>query len=239
MEYITSKNNAKVKHACSLKENKYKKMYNEFLCEGKKSLELALESKLVKQIFTLKPLSFVSDDIEQYIVNEEIIGKMSFETNPEGIVFISEIPTFKNEKSHKKVLYLDHINDPGNMGTLIRTALAFEYDMVAISPDSVSPFNEKCIASSKGAIFKMPIINGELSDIKLDRKIIVSSLSDNSVCFDSIETPEQFILVLGNEAHGVSQDAIKLADHVVKIPISGIDSINVAVAGGILMQHYR
>ena len=124
-------------------------------------------------------------------------------------------------------LYLDEINDPGNMGTLIRTALAFDYDQVVLSENCVSIYNEKVIAASKGAIFAIPVLKGNLKDYKETHQIIVSELSKNA---------EKFVLVLGNEAHGVSAKTSKLADVQVIIPIKNIDSLNVSVAGGILMN---
>ena len=235
---ITSKENKVVKHAYSLKNNKYREQYNEFLAEGQKILKMALETNLVKYVFLKKPDYTLPYDITQYIVNDDIIDKLTSYKNPEGVIFVSSYPS-NYIKKMDRVLYLDDINDPGNMGTIIRTALAFDYDAVIYSSSSCDPFNEKVIAASKGAIFKMPLICDDLYKIITNQKLVVSALTDNSINLNNLKVKEPFILVLGNEAHGVKDDIIKKADYVVKIPISNIDSLNVSIAAGILMNHLR
>ena len=138
-----------------------------------------------------------------------------------------------------KVVYLDHINDPGNLGTIIRTALALDYDAVVISKDSVSIYNEKTIAATKGALFLMPILEGEIKDFDSSYSVVVSTLNDKSQDLKDIKPLDKFVLVLGNEAHGVCQDSIDRADLMVKIPVNNIDSLNVSVAAGILMYYLR
>ena len=95
---ITSKDNNKLKHAASLKEAKYRKEYNEFLSEGKKSLDMALQAGNVKEIFTVKPIKNIPDDITQYLVKEELLKKVSSVKNPEGIVFVCNIVNRKPKK---------------------------------------------------------------------------------------------------------------------------------------------
>ena len=237
IKVITSKENANVKFALSLKDNKNRKKYGKFLAEGKKALEMALINKQVEEVFTTQWLD-IDEDINQYLVNEEIIKKLASTVSPEGVVFISKIREFKDQE-FDKILYLDGINDPGNLGTLIRTALAFSYDAVVTSENSCSIYNEKVINSSKGAIFAIPVFVGSLTDYKDSREIIVSTLDKDSVNLEEVKVPNKFVLVLGNESHGVSKDTIKLASLKVKIPIANIDSLNVAVAGGILMNKIR
>jgi len=229
---ITSKENQKIKYACSLKENKYRKEFHQFLGETKKSLEMAISSNLVTDVFTLEYLH-IDENINQFLVSEDVLKKISSDVNPE-VVFIANIPTFEN-KDFNKILYLDHINDPGNMGTLIRTALAFNFDAVVVSEGSVAIYNEKVISATKGAIYKIPVFVDNLSNYKSNHQIIVSSLSNDSQDIEEIKPQSSFVLVLGNEAHGVSNETIALADIIVKIPISGIDSLNVSIAGGILI----
>jgi len=234
IKVITSKDNKSVKFALSLKENKFRKENKKFLAETKKSLEMAIREKLVVEVFTTEWLS-IDDSIPQVIVSEEILKKLSSNVNPEGVVFIAkEREEFPEDP--KKILFLDHISDPGNMGTLIRTALAFDYDLVVASEDSVSFYNEKVINSSKGAIFAIPTKTGKLRDYKFTHDVIVSALEDDSVPLDEVTFGEKFVLVLGNESHGVSKFVLEASNKHVIIPIKNIDSLNVAVAGGILMN---
>lgn len=238
IKVITSKDNTRVKYAASLQNSKYRKINHQFLCEGYKALEMALDMGLVYEVFTLKEIPELSDDITQYVVSEDLLKKISFSVNPEGIVFIANEPNYSFDDSFQKVVYLDDVQDPGNLGTIIRTALAFDFDAVVLSKNCVSPYNDKVVASTKGAIFKLPIIVSSLEEIKNNKKVIVTALASDAVSLSELEVKEPFILVLGNEAHGVKEETIKMADVVVKIPISNaIDSINVAIAGGILMHH--
>ena len=231
---ITSKDNAKVKHAYSLHQSKYRNEYQEFLVEGFKTSELGLEKNLIKEVFTIKELNNIPNEIPQYVVSEEILRKISSTTNPEGIVAVAKIPEFKNE-GYKRVVYLDQISDPGNLGTIIRTALAFNYDAVILSKNTVSPYNEKAVAASKGAIFKIPVFFDELKTYFEDQKIIVTTLDNDSVSLKSINKPEKFVVVLGNEANGVSGKIVEKAHIKIKIDMDNIDSLNVAVAGGIVL----
>lgn len=235
---ISSKDNNKLKHASSLKESKYRKEYQEFLAEGKKSLEMALKAGNVKEIFTVKPLGNIPDDIVQYIVKPELLKKVSTSVNPEGVVFVNNIVNRK-PKTFNKVVYLDHLNDPGNVGTILRTALAFDYDAVIFSEGSCDPYNEKVVAASKGAIFSLPILSGDLKEYSYGKEVIVSALSPRAIDIKELKTPKSFILVVGNEANGVSDEAMKLASVITKIEIKNIDSLNVAIATGILMDHLR
>ena len=238
ISYINSRTNQKVVHASKLKDKKAVKEFQEFLVEGKKALELALEAGLVEAVFTLKELD-IPENIPQYIVNEEIIDKISFSQNPEGVVAVVKTLAEKSPAKMDKVVYLDNIQDPGNMGTIIRTALALNYDAIILSENCVSIYNPKVVSATKGAMFLIPILSGNILDFKKGRTVITSTLNEKSISLDELEKPESFILVLGNEAHGVSEEIIDNSDVFVKIPIANIDSLNVAVAGAIMMYHLK
>lgn len=233
IDTITSKTNSKIKYACSLKTSKGRNEHHQFIAEGYKALEMALEAKVVREVFSLEKIK-LPKGVKLTLVNEDVLKKLSNTVSPEGVVFICDfLPA--NTSLGNKIIYLDGVNDPGNMGTIIRTALAFGFDAVCYSSGSVSPYNEKVIAASKGSIFKMPIIETDLCILKLKYQIIVSALSDDAIEPKKVKTDNNFALVLGNEAHGVKKETLELADVVVKIPITSIDSLNVAIAGGILM----
>ncbi|MCQ2814816.1 MAG: RNA methyltransferase [Bacilli bacterium] len=232
---ITSKDNPRVKFAYSLKDSKTRKENKMFLGETKKSMDMALEAGVLLEVFALEWLS-LPDNIQQNLVSIDVLKKISNNVNPE-VVFIAKDIDLKPTKM-EKLVYLDHIQDPGNMGTIIRTALAFNYDAVILSKDCVSIYNEKVLNSSKGAIYKMPTFIDELIKYKKSHQIIVSTLGKDSEPFDSISLNRNFIIVLGNEAHGVNDEVLKLADKKVKIPVQNIDSLNVSVAAGILLNTY-
>ena len=238
---ILSKNNQKIKDACALKMKKVRQEKGLFLMEGIKNLDLALTYGNVKTIFTSIGLPKIGKDIEVYKVNDEVLRKLATSESPEGIVFVCEFPQPKKEMSqYHKIVYLDQINDPGNLGTILRTAVAFNYDAVVLSKGSVDLYNEKVIAASKGAIFLMDSFVADLDDIKGTRKVIVSTLEEESIPLNECQKPEDFVLVLVNESHGVSPEIIKKADQLVKIEMNDIiDSLNVAIAGAILMNYFK
>ncbi len=231
---ITSRSNEKIKHVVSLRNNKkLRQKEGLFVLEGKNALKMALAANLVTEVYTLKKIS-LPKEVSQYVINESVLEKISSTTSPEGIVFVSKIPNLEIKKKDK-ILYLDNIQDPGNFGTLIRSALALNFDCVMYSKNSVDPYNDKTIASTKGALFNIPVVMEELSLLKEDHLIIVSTLSNDSQAVETIDVNHPFVLVLGNEAHGVTPETLELADKKVKIPMHDMESLNVAVAGGILM----
>ena len=238
---INSKNNQKIRDACALKMKKARLEKGLFLMEGIKNLDLALKYGVVKQIFTSIGLPKLKQDIECYKVNDEILRKLAWSDNPEGVVFICEqLKPKKNINDCHKIVYLDQINDPGNLGTILRTAVAFDYDAVILSKSSVDLYNEKVIAASKGAIFLIDAFVGDIIDFVFTHKVIVSTLDENSIALNECPKYHDFVLVLGNESHGVSEPIIQLADHLVKIEMNDIiDSLNVAIAGAILMNYFK
>ena len=135
---ILSKNNQKIKDACALKMKKVRSEKRLFLMEGIKNFDIALKYGKVKQVFTTIGLPKIKQDVEAYRVNDEVLRKLANSDNPEGIVFVCEqLEPSKDKKDYHKIIYLDQINDPGNLGTILRTAVAFNYDAVFLSKSSV------------------------------------------------------------------------------------------------------
>ena len=237
---ILSKNNQKIKDACALRLKKVRQEKGLFLMEGIKNLNMALKFGVVKQIFTKIGLPKLNQDIECYKVNDEVLRKLANSENPEGVVFVCEqLKPRKDKASYRKIVYLDNINDPGNLGTILRTAVAFNYDAVILSKSSVDIYNEKVVAASKGALFLVDAYYDDIDNYTDGRQVIVSAL-DDAVPLSKCPKEDNFVLVLGNESHGVSQEIIKKANKVVKIEMNdSIDSLNVAIAAGILMNYYK
>ena len=237
---ILSKNNQKVKEACALKMKKARQEKGLFLMEGIKNLDMALKYGSVKQIFTSIGLPKLKQDIECYKVNDEVLRKLANSENPEGVVFVCEqLKPRKDKSEYHKIVYLDQINDPGNLGTILRTAVAFNYDAVILSRSSVDIYNEKVVAASKGALFLVDAFYDEI-DAYLNNRVLIASALEDAIPLSQAEKPKDFVLVLGNESHGVSQEILSKANQIVKIEMNdNIDSLNVAVAAGILMNYYK
>ena len=234
-EIITSKQNEKIKDIVKLSKQSEKEASQQFIVEGYHLLEMALEAKVVLKVFTLKEIKDLSSSIPQYIVTPEIMDKISSLKSPQGVLAICSM---KKEKSlsNDKILYLDDVSDPGNMGTILRTALAFGYKDIIVSKNSVSIYNEKVVQSSQGAIFKLNVVKGDASTLKnlKDYEILATEIK-GSVSLKEVKHQKKFVLVLGNESRGVSKEILDISHQRIRIDIKDIESLNVAIAGAIAM----
>ena len=227
---IESRQNQKIKDLIKLSQPKFSKEKKLFKIEGFHALEMAQSSDVLVCVFTTKEIQNLS--VHQYIVTKDIMESISVSKSPQGVIcvckFIEQKPI-----SSEKVLLLDNVSDPGNLGTLLRTALAFGYKDVVLK-GGCSQYNEKVLQSTQGAIFSINIINdidfGKVSDYQ-----IIATEIKGSVNISTLSNVKKHILVLGNEAHGVSEEILKIANKRVRINIENIESLNVAIAGAIAM----
>lgn len=226
---IESRQNDKIKELVNAKLLKEKKL---FKIEGFHSLEMALKTNLVDSIYTTKEIIDIDSNITQYIVSKEIMEKISYAKSPQGVIVLCKYKE-ANDITNDRVLCLDNVSDPGNLGTLLRTALAFGYkDVILI--DGCSQYNEKVLQSSQGAIFNLNIINNFDLNNLIDYEILATEIK-GSESLSKISKPQKHILVLGNEAHGVSKEILSHASKRIRIDINDIESLNVAIAGAIAM----
>lgn len=239
---IFSRQNKRVIYACSLKNEKERTANDEFLLEGRLALEMGLAKGLVKEIFTTKELDSIPSNVVVNLVDQKVMDKLSEEKTPEGIVFICKIPHFE-DKDYQKIIYLDRVRDPGNLGTIVRTALGLGIDAIYISKESVSVFNNKTLAAAKGAIFEIPIFVKEVEEVRqLKNKgyqIISTSLKGKTVSLDEFKAKKPLVCIFGNETHGIREELLKLSDVYLKIPIEKIDSFNVAISSAIVMYNLK
>lgn len=233
-EFLSSKDNKKIKEALSYQDGKG----DFFLVEGFHMVDMALESKQAVRIFSLK--EYPHADAEFYLTNESVIKKLSSSKTPEGIVALCKKKKEEGPFSDV-VIYLDEIQDPGNVGTILRTSLAFGYKDVFLSKGTASAYSSKTLSSSQGAIFKLNVQEGKLppeEDISFFKKQgyqILSTDLKSSYPLRELSISKPYVLVLGNEGRGVSPKILALSDKKVRIEMSGIDSLNVGVAAGILL----
>lgn len=234
---ITSLTNSYIKELYSLKDNNVKKSKQLFLTNDIDIINLAYQKGYLKQVLYYKqPLSLEVDQLE---VNEAIIKKLSFNKSYGDYIGVCSYPKFTFENK-RRYLYLDFVQDPGNVGTLIRTSLAFSYDGIILSPDSASIYNDKVIQASKGAIFSLPIYSDiSISDLKNKGYMIVGTGLKNSINLKDVKINSKFCLVLGNEGKGMRKENIDLSSIMVKIEMDNIESLNVAISGGILLYEFK
>ncbi len=234
---ITSLDNKIVKYTLKLKENKYQKEEKKYIIETYHLLEMSL--KVLEYVFTLSPLDLPSN-ITQYIVSEDILKKLSQNKSFSKVIGVVKI----NESSldySKDILYLDSLQDPGNIGTILRTSLAFSYFNIGLSNNTCSIYNSKVIQSAQGALFNLNFERFEIEKLKeLQKngyKILVTTLQNDSIFINEFKRKinEKLIIVVGNEGNGVRKEIIDIADYKIKIDISNIDSLNVGIATGIIL----
>lgn len=256
MQQITSKENQTIKHIIKLKEKKYRKEYNEYIVEGVKIVKEAIEEKaLIKQIIISED-EINSELIQKYLKEElekidyiqvpsNIFKLLSEVEKPQGVLAVIE----KNNKTEnidlnqEIILALDDLQDPGNLGTIIRTADSVGLKQILISKGTTDPYNSKVIRSTMGAIFRVKIIECEnlrktLEILKeKDFKIMVTDLSTDKSIYD-IKFKKK-IIVIGNEANGVSDSVKNIADEKAIIPMLGkTESLNASIATGVILYEY-
>ncbi|MCK5867081.1 MAG: RNA methyltransferase [Mycoplasmataceae bacterium] len=227
---ITSLTNEKIKNVAKLHKKKFRDQENKFIVEGFHLVEEAKKLGLVLEVYTS-----LDDNLESTYVSRGIIKKLSSTVTPQPILAVCRKPF--NNIIGNRILALDNIQDPGNVGTLIRSAKAFGFDTVVVN--GVDVFNQKVIRSSQGAIFGINLIqsNDIIKDLKGIRKI-GAILDKDAKTYDKLEINEPFALILGNEGNGITEEVISRLDDKIYIPIE-FESLNVASAGAILMNEYK
>lgn len=233
---ITSRQNNKIKALASLLKSKGRKEEKAFLVEGFHMLEMALAANVVLEVYTIKELD-IDEKIPQYVISEEILKKITVSKNAQGVVAKCRMLESDSIKG-SKVLYLDDVADPGNVGTILRSALAFGYKDIIMTEKCASLYNDKVIASTQGAMFKLNIVLGDMSYLsKLQEKgyKVVSTSLASKLYADELPKLDKHILVVGNEGRGVDEKIQSLADFNVIIKIDEMESLNVAIATGIML----
>ncbi len=256
MQRITSKENEWVKHIKKLKDKKYRDSSNEYVIEGIKLVEEAIQEKAtIKQIILCedceknavipKELMYEIAKQECIYVSENIFKYLSEVQTPQGILGVIE----KNGKNpeidytQEVIVALDDVQDPGNLGTILRTVDSVGLTQILVSKGTADSYNPKVVRSTMGAIFRIKIIECEdlkqtLKEIKKHKfEIIISSLQTENTIYD-VDYHKK-VIVIGNEANGVKEEIQTLADKKIKIPMLGkTESLNASVATGIILYEY-
>ena len=240
---ITSKDNEIIKHINKLKHKKYRNEFSEYIIEGKKTIEEALqyaENEVIKIISSESYATKNNIPRETEIISDELYEYISEQKTAEGILGIVN----KKEKLPAKydeelIILLDDIQDPGNLGTILRTLDSLNISQIIISENTVDPYMPKVVSSTMGSIFRINIIKTDLYD-EIDiltnkgYKVMSSVLDDTAKSIYSINEREKIALIIGNESHGVSKEYIDKTEKVY-IPMLGkTESLNAAMATGIM-----
>ncbi len=239
IDRITSKANQRVKDTALLKNGPKDGC---FLVEGFHLVEMAFKAGCLQEVFAVNDPRLQGIDV--HLVPFDVIEKLSHSKTPEPIVGVAALPSVEGHRG-QRILFLDRVQDPGNVGTLIRTGLCFGFKDVILTKGSANPFSPKAIAASQGAIFEVKAEHGvegegELLELKKQGYTILgSSLDEAKALGDYQENPAKLCLMLGNEGQGLDKKLLALSDVNLFIEIADMESLNVGVAGGVLMYRFR
>lgn len=245
---ITSTSNETIKYFISLNDKKTRMNAKRFIVEGYHLVNEASKTNLLEAIISTDEKEFKKiNNVKRYLVNDAIINKIATTKNPQNILGIVKmldhnitnlVPIIKENKT--KLIMLDDVNDPGNLGTIIRTAAGLGYDGIIMSPNTVDLYNEKVIRSTQGVMFKIPIIKANLQEVikmlKKEKVFCIGTALTNAKDVKHITKKDKFAICLGNEAKGISKEVLDNMDENVKIAMKNdVESLNVSIAAGIIM----
>ncbi len=230
---ITSINNERIKEISKLNNKKYRKEKGLFIVEGEHLVEEAYKHNLLVEVYSLNETSYENS----YIVTESVMKKISNLDSIPNIIGICKIK--KEEEIGNRILILDNIQDPGNLGTIIRSAVAFNVSTIVLSNDSVDLYNSKVIRATEGMIFNINIISRDLfsfvPSIKNQYKIYGTNVESGTL-LKNVEKVEKCAIIMGNEGNGVKKELQKICDENIYIEMNKqCESLNVGVATSIIL----
>ena len=228
---ITSVNNPLVKETVKLHQKKYRDDRQVFIVEGYHLFEEASNAGIIRQVFTTDRRIIAKNVV---YVTETVLNKISQMKSSQSVVAVCN--KFESKEITDKVLILEKIQDPGNLGALLRSALAFGFKTVILD-NSVDLYNDKVIRSTQGNFFKLNIIEMSVSDFMRsypDYQVYGTDMNGDSL--NAIERNSKLALVLGNEGKGMKEETLSKTYKNIAIN-TDIDSLNVGVAGSIIMHH--
>ena len=243
---ITSLQNTQVKKWKKLHARKYRDRMQKFLIEGFHLVEEADKSDWEMETIIVQNGTTIPDWINENkvtAVNDRVFSEITQTDTPQGIaavVYMKEVVP----KTDEYILLTDAIQDPGNLGTIIRTADAAGFSKIIVGSGTVDPFNDKAIRASQGSIFHVSLEKRDLieaiQELKKSNYTVWASALDEAADYSELTVDGKAALIVGNEGAGISEAVLKEARQKVKIPIFGeAESLNVSVAAGILMYKMR
>lgn len=251
MEFISSRENSVIKEARKLKDRKHRDENKQFLAEGLRFVSEALESDFeVSSLFLSEDMAEkwgalgiedkINEETRVFKLSNRIFKEISFTEHPQGIAAVVHLRDRETKAAEGFFVLADRIQDPGNLGTIIRSAHAAGALGVIITKGTVDVYNDKVLRATMGSIFHVPVIEDrDLSYLKTLRgegfKLVVSSLETENDFF-RVDLTGRVIIAVGNEGAGISRELMNMADVKVKIPMpGGAESLNVSAAASIMM----
>ncbi len=234
----TSIDNPKIKHIKKLKQSKYRKKHKEFMVEGSHLVLEAFKKGYLKELILEKDEIFPLPIETNYVTNN-IINYLSNLRSPSHIIGLCKM---KDEVTQigNKVLLIDNIQDPGNLGTIIRSAVAFNVDTIILNDKTVDIYNDKVIRATQGLVFHIDIMERKLANLipkmKKEGYKIVGTKVTHGKRIKDVEKSEKFAIIVGNEGQGLSDDIVDSCDEFIYIDMNPVcESLNVAIATSIIL----
>lgn len=230
---------AQIKHIAQLRMPKFRQKYGQFVVEGRKAVEEVFHSGWqVEGIWATEDFlkRFSPEYPCDYMTEEENKKCTSFDTAP-GVMALVNMPKLKGlDSTAPFVLALDGVNDPGNMGTIIRLADWFGLKQILASEDCVDSFNPKCLAATMGSFLRVEVVYSKLASAMEGRTIYGAFLDGETV--HGISLADKSMLVVGSESHGIREELAAMIEKKVTIPgHGGAESLNAGIATAILLDN--
>ncbi|MCA1057804.1 RNA methyltransferase [Rossellomorea aquimaris] len=250
MKYIQSSKNPVVKQWKKLLTKKERDLTRTYIIEGFHLVEEALKQEdTVLELIVVEgidlPQKWTVESVSMTMVSDEVGKALSDTETSQGVFAICKQKEDEHDfKRAKTFMILDGLQDPGNIGTIIRTADAAGMDMVVLGKGTVDPYNPKVLRSAQGSHFHIPIVRRDLSEtipVLKERGIpVYGTALENGVEYSTVEPGPSYALIVGNEGNGMSKDVLTETDQNLYIPIYGkSESLNVAIAAGILLYYFK
>ena len=233
---ITSVNNDKIKYIKSLKQNKNIEKEGNFIVETKNLVEEAMKSGILLETISLNEEDY---GVTNTVVSDNVMKSISNLSSIPDVIGICKIDNEEKELGNK-IIILDNLQDPGNLGTIIRSSCAFNFDSIVLSLNIVNKYNDKVIRSSEGMIFKKNVVKKDLIEFipylkSLGYKVYATDVV-NGINVKDVDKDDKLAIIIGNEGNGISEEIKALADKNIYINMnSNCESLNAAVAASILM----
>lgn len=237
MDLITSLDNKKIKHLNKLKEKKYRDEEGLFIIETENLIKEAYNSNLLEELYLLED-SNIQYDVKTFYVTKEVMQKISNLKTPSKCLGV--VKKLVPRDYQNRLLILDNIQDPGNLGTIIRSAVAFNIDTVVLGNTCVDLYNDKTIRASEGMLFKINILRKDLStfleDLKNNNYTLYGTEVTGGKVLNTVTFSQKCAIVIGSEGKGISPEIKKLITQNIYIPMSyQTESLNASVAASIIM----
>ncbi len=245
---ITSLTNDKVKLVRSLAERKHRIKEQRFAIEGARLIDDALAANLQPDwIFCAERLPSRSQEtlgrlkkrrVEIIVVSDAVLKACSDTETPQGLIAVLPFPRLTIPSDPKMILIADSLRDPGNLGTLLRSAAASDVDLVLLPPETVDAYNPKVVRGAMGAHFRLPILEAAWSEIaeRVSGMSVYLAAANGDLSYTAANWTQPSALIVGGEASGASKNALQLATKRISIPLSReVESLNAAVAASIIL----